>query len=103
MRVISRAGCPAELGLARDPRVLGVALRRIVVRQGTRFRIIEAQDDRLTDGFHLSEPDRAVRWTSGDAGLPAALFGGFDGPLEVVVQLAGATSYLADDEARRVA
>ena len=34
MRIGSRAAAPAELGLARDPRVLGVALRRLVVRKG---------------------------------------------------------------------
>jgi hypothetical protein len=33
---------PAELGLARDPRELGVALLRIVVRQVARERLVSA-------------------------------------------------------------
>jgi autotransporter-associated beta strand protein len=39
VRVVSRAGVPCELGLARDPRALGVALRRIVLWQGARIRV----------------------------------------------------------------
>ena len=33
VRLVSRACVPAELGLARDPRELGVAVRSLVVRQ----------------------------------------------------------------------
>src|SRR4029077_18504954 len=36
VRIVSRAGAPQELGLSRDPRPLGVALRQIVVTQGKR-------------------------------------------------------------------
>ena len=80
-------------GLARDPRVLGVALRRIVLRQGTRLRVIEAADASLTDGFHAFEADNGLRWTDGDAALPAALFDGFDGPVELVLHVGGTTRY----------
>jgi hypothetical protein len=52
VRVVSRAAAPAELGLARDPRILGIALRRAVVRAGARFRIVATTDDRLAEGFH---------------------------------------------------
>ena len=41
VRIVSRAGIPSELGLARDPRLLGIAVQRIALRQGTRFRVIE--------------------------------------------------------------
>ena len=34
VRIVSRGGAPQELGVARDPRVLGVALWRITLRQG---------------------------------------------------------------------
>ena len=92
----SRASVPAELGLARDPRCLGVAVCRIALRQGTRFRVIEASDPRLTDGFHAFEPDTGLRWTNGEASLPAALFHDFDGPVELVLHLGAATRYVDD-------
>jgi hypothetical protein len=94
MRIVSRAAAPAELGLARDPRVLGVALRSLVVRQGTRFHVLEAADSLLAQGFHGFEQDNAFRWTDGDAVVPAALFEGFTGPVELVLQLGGTTQYL---------
>jgi Hint domain len=93
LRIVSRAAAPAEVGLARDHRVLGVALRRIALRQDTRFRIIEAADTSLTDGFHPFENADGLRWTDGDAGVPEALFEGFDGPMELVLHLGGTTRY----------
>jgi hypothetical protein len=98
-RIMSRAGAPAELGLARDPRVLGVAIQTIAVRQGTRFRVIEAADPALTEGFHDFEPDGCLRWTNGDAGLPPALFDGFEGLMELVLHVGGTTQYPLFDEA----
>jgi T5SS/PEP-CTERM-associated repeat protein len=99
VRIISRAGAPAELGLARDPRVLGVALRRIAVRQGTRFGITQSEDASLTEGFHAFEPDNGLRWTDGDAVLPRALFEEFDGPMELVLHVGSTTQYLLSGEA----
>ena len=90
---ISRAAAPAELGIMRDPRVLGVAISRLVLRKGARFRIVDAADPRLADGFHGFEPDGGLRWTSGAAALPASLFEGFDGPFELVLQVVGTTQY----------
>jgi hypothetical protein len=97
-RIISRASAPAELGIARDPRVLGIALRRIEAWQGQRPALIEADDGRLKDGFHQYEAEQGLRWTQGDAAIPHALFASFDGPLELVLRLAGRTRYqvLAD-------
>ena len=103
LRIVSRAAAPAELGLARDPRVLGVALRRLVVRKGTRFRVAEANDDRLTDGFHAFEAGNGLRWTDGDAAIQAELFAGFTGPLELVLQIGGVARYPADHRAQRAA
>jgi T5SS/PEP-CTERM-associated repeat protein len=96
VRLLSRAAVPQELGVARDPRCLGVAVRRVVLRQGTRFVVARGDDARLADGFHAFEAGTGLRWTDGDAAVPAALFQGFAGPCEVVVHL-GATATYVDD------
>jgi Hint domain len=95
-RVVSRAGAPSELGLARDPRVLGVAIRQIGLAHGTQMRVMEASDLRLADGFHAFEADNDFRWTNGNATLPVALFDDFAGPIELVVQVGATARYIAD-------
>jgi Hint domain/Collagen triple helix repeat (20 copies) len=102
-RVVSRAGAPQEFGVARDPRVLGVALRRVVLRQGVRLRLIEAEDVSLAEGFHGYEPDNQFRWTDGNALLPAGLFDGVQGAFELELQVVCRTRYSADAPARAVA
>jgi hypothetical protein len=102
-RVVCRSGAPQELGLARDPRDLGVALLRIVIRQGRRSRVIKAGDGLLVEGFHAFEADNGFRWTDGDADLPAPLFAGFEGPLEVVLHCAATARYVEDGAGRRMA
>jgi hypothetical protein len=99
VRVVSRAASPAELGAARDPRVLGVALAAVTVQNGPRYRTIDASDERLRQGFHGYEPGDGLRWTTGDAVLPDDLFDGFGGGTDLVLHLAGSTSYLADERA----
>ncbi|WP_158932114.1 Hint domain-containing protein [Acidisphaera sp. S103] len=103
VRIVSRAAVPQEVGVARDARDLGVALRGIALRRGTRFQLIKATDPRLVDGFHDFEPDTGVRWTDGDATLPAALFDGWYGPMEVVLTVGGTTRYIDDGDCRLVA
>jgi hypothetical protein len=93
IRVVSRAGAPAELGLARDPRLLGVAVRQIRLWRGSRLRVIEASDPALDKGFHLFEEDNGFLWTDGDALLPAALFDGVDGACELELYVGGTTQY----------
>jgi hypothetical protein len=83
VRVISRAGSPDELGIARDPRLLGVALRQAVVWRGPQMRLIEASDPALGRGFHQFEKTNCLRWTDGDALLSARLFDGIDGACDV--------------------
>lgn len=100
-RVVSRAASPQELGVARDPRILGVAVRQICTRQGTRFDIIEPNDPTLVDGFHAFEPDNGLRWTDGDASLPIDRINRFSGARQLVLHLGGQTHYL--DDRRRVA
>jgi hypothetical protein len=103
VRIVSRAAAPAELGVARDPRVLGVALRGIALRQGTRFGLIKASDARLADGFHVYESTGGLRWTDGGALLPASLFKGYSGALELLLYVCATTRYLADDGVHRAA
>jgi hypothetical protein len=93
VRIVSRAGVPQELGFARDPRCLGVALRRVMVRQATRLRVAEADDPRLLQGFHAFEADNGFVWTNGDAVVPPALFDSFGGTLELVLLVAETTHY----------
>jgi hypothetical protein len=103
MRILSRSAMPRELGLARDPRLLGVALRQIQVTRAARIRVADADDPRLTHGFHEFESVNGFRWTDGDAAIPPELFAGFSGPLEVVLQLGATTRYLDEGVALRVA
>jgi hypothetical protein len=102
IHLVSREVVPAELGLARDPRSLGVALRLMTVRQGTKFEVLRASDPRLADGFHDYEETDGLRWTNGHATLPVAPFARFTGAMELVLTLAQTTAY-PDDGARRVA
>jgi hypothetical protein len=96
VRIASRAAAPAELGLARDPRVLGVAVHQITLRQRAGTRLIEAADGSLAEGFHGYEPDNLFRWTHGDTLLPAALFDSVQGGSELELHIACRAHYLAD-------
>jgi hypothetical protein len=93
VRIVSRAVVPAELGLARDARPLGVAIRRICVWQGMTFRTVEATDPRLAAGFHAFEPDNEYRWTDGDAVVSPTLFAGAKGPFRLELEVAETTRY----------
>jgi hypothetical protein len=103
VRIVSRAAIPQELGLARDPRSLGVALRRVTVRGACESRVIEAEDTLLTDGFHAFEADNGFRWTAGDAVLPNTLFAGLAGPVELELHVACIAHYVEDSMARSAA
>jgi hypothetical protein len=88
--------------VSRNARVLGVAVRSGTVPAGTRRRTIDADDDRLAEGFHGYEPELCIRWTDGDALLPVELFEGFDDPAELVFQVAGTTRYIATTECQEI-
>ncbi len=104
VRLCSRSTVPQLLGLARDPRTLGVAVQRVLARQGMAVRALDAADARLSDGFHAFEPADQIRWSDGNAAIPAELFDGFTGTLELVVQLGTpATRYLDEAAASRAA
>ena len=103
VRIRSRAAEPQEIGLARDARTLGVAVRRIMVAQARWQRAIEAQAPSLTDGYHTYELEGRIRWTNGDAALPGELFVGMNGPGMLMLKLGAATQYLDDGAVGRVA
>ena len=93
VRIVSRASAPAELGLSRDPRLLGIAVRRVAITNGRHRRTIEAWDDCLCAGFHGYEPETDIRWTAGDARLPERLFNGCSGLIDIQIETGGATRY----------
>ena len=103
VRLISRAAAPQELGLARDPRVLGVALRRLVLAQARRQQVIEADASTLADGFYPFEPEDGIRWTNGDATIPAELFSGMVGRGMLILHLGAATKYADEGCVRQIA
>jgi hypothetical protein len=108
VRIVSRAGVPQELGLARDRRALGVALRRIVLKRGATLRTLHANDAVLTDGFHAFEPDNRFRWTDGDAVIPdgvirSALLAEPADRLAIELHVAATMRYAADGTAQAAA
>jgi hypothetical protein len=101
--VASRTGVPAELGIARDPRALGVALRQVTISHSWKLKVLDAADERLATGFHGYEDSDRLRWTNGHAALPIEAFARFDNGSEVKLYLGGKTRYRADDRASRSA
>ncbi len=61
VRIRSRTVVLQKLGLARDDRSLGVAIRRIVLAQAQRQRAIEADATALSDGYHAFEQENGIR------------------------------------------
>jgi len=103
LRIVSRAAAPQELGTSRDPRHLGVALRRITLRQGDDIQIVAADHAGLTDGFHAFEAGNGLRWTTGDAILPPETFAGLDGAIILELAIGGTTWYRAGEPRLKVA
>ena len=93
VRIVSRAAAPRDLGLARDPRMLGVAVRRIALRANGATHSVDADSVRMADGFHGYERADKLRWTDGDARVPPSLFDGATGPAELLLWLGGRTPY----------
>jgi hypothetical protein len=76
---------------------------RMVVRQGTRFRVITMDDRRLAKGFHAPETGSMLRWTSGNAVLPIEMFAGFTEPVEAVIHVGGTARHVEYGHTQRVA
>ncbi len=94
VEIASRDVVPVELGIARDSRALGVAVRKIELHRGWNYTSVAMDDPRLTDGFHDYEPEEGIRWTNGRATLsPEVLAMAGHGALKLVLTLGGATRY----------
>ncbi|MEI7709921.1 MAG: Hint domain-containing protein [Rhodospirillales bacterium] len=93
IRIVSRAGAPAEFGLSRDPRVLGIAIRALRCWQGPKLRVIGANDAALRDGFHAYEAEHGFRWTNGDALVPPELAAGVAGVWQLDIVVASTARY----------
>ena len=89
--------------MARDPRCLGVALRRIALRQENEIRVLQANDAALTIGFHAYEADTDFRWTDGDAVLPPGLLAGGTGPVAIMLTVVSTASYVDEGVKQNVA
>ncbi len=98
VRIMSRAASPQEIGLARNSRLLGVAVRRVVAVCGNGLRSIEASDEALSAGCHDFEPNIGLRWTNGNALLPQHLFTGWSGSSDLTLDVGGTGQYLDEGE-----
>ncbi len=93
IRIRSRSVCPAEAGTARDPRMLGVAIREIRTVAGATLRLAAASEASFGLGFHAYEADNGYCWTDGDAELPAALVAGIGGAFTLEIAVGGTMRY----------
>ena len=102
-RVVSRSAAPQEIGIARDPRQLGVAVRQIVLAGPRRQTTIGADMPFLRDGFHAFEPATGIRWTDGYAAVPMEVLGALNGPTMLSLHLCGTTQYIDEGGCVRAA
>jgi hypothetical protein len=65
--------------------------------------VVEADDVRLSEGFHAFEADNGIRWTNGAAALSHELLAVMAGAGMLVVVLGGATRYADEGELALVA
>lgn len=84
--LVSGTGVPAELGLARDRRTLGVCVGSITVEDDFGCKSLSAEDGNLRVGFHDAE-DGPQRWTDGRAQLPSELWNSCAGDFFLRVDL----------------
>ena len=64
--------------------------------------MMAADDGALTDGFHAFEPQNSIRWTNGDGAIPAALFAGLVGPMQIELDIGATANYVAQADRRAV-
>jgi hypothetical protein len=96
LHLVSRAAAPDVLGLARDPRVLGVAVRKVVAFGGGISRTLPFTDPLWQAGWHAIEAENGWRWTDGSAAVPAALFEGIDGAIGLEITVGSFARYLVE-------
>ncbi len=93
LRIASRSAAPDVLGLARDPRLLGVAVTRIVAFGAGGSGVLWPHDPNLQAGWHALETDNRWRWTNGSAEVPAALFAEIEGAIGIELTVASVAQY----------
>ena len=96
VNVVSRAASPSELGLARDARQLGIAVRQIRIWKGRHLKVLDAANSELTNGFQNFEPELGIRWTNGSGAIPTNSLPDMDGPFDLEIVLDGQTQYPVD-------
>jgi hypothetical protein len=87
------SAAPDELGIARDPRQLGVAIRQIVLWQERVPIVVESSDPALSNGFHDFDPDNNFRWTNGNAALPDTILAMLNIPCEIELHIGCTARY----------
>lgn len=93
LTIASRIGVPLQMGINRDPRRLGVALRSIGLRGGDAWVELDYDSPLLTEGFNEPESEPRHRWTNGLAVVPRAANRLFKGEFEVVLDVVCTTKY----------
>jgi hypothetical protein len=96
LRLVSRYGRPADLGINGDLRQLGVFLSGLRLVQGDATIPIPLDHPDLGEGLHAVE-ERGLRWTTGDALLPGHLLDGAPGPAELHVAARALARYAAPE------
>jgi hypothetical protein len=100
VRLTSRVSVPSYFEAYLDDwRQLGVAVRRIVVRDSAGLVEIPPDHPGLTQGWHKVEQDDATmwRWMNGDAVLP---IGPTEAPTLVEVQVGMVMQHVVEDAAQ---
>jgi hypothetical protein len=94
VRLVSRSATPGETRpWLDDPRLLGVAVRSMKLRDRTGETVVGADHPALIDGWHAAEHTATGapwRWTAGDAGLPIVS----DGPCLLEITLNACMTYI---------
>jgi hypothetical protein len=87
----SRTCIPQAYGLGPDQRRLGLGIFALTVKHPDGKRAVDMASEELAAGFHACEG--TIRWTKGWATLPASLFAGMRGQVEIELHVAGELLY----------
>ncbi|MBV9860658.1 MAG: Hint domain-containing protein [Alphaproteobacteria bacterium] len=101
LRIASRQTVPVLLGPGADRRTLGVGLCCLRATQPCIAIEIDYDAPCLSQGFHAPEPKTGLRWTPGDAIVPALALCALAGPFEVELD-AAAAHYPDTDQGRSI-
>jgi hypothetical protein len=94
LRIVSRQVNPAMVGLSRDPRQLGVAVRSVMMldAQGPIAKLLYSSH-LLEEGFNDPEPAEGHRWTTGNGTLPYRCLALYDGPFDLLLEIVCTAKY----------